>query len=129
MARERPRSCPHAQPERRVPPPQRLQAGGRPHVCGCVHPSRDRPADVSHLGGARREAAARRPLPRTAARARSGEGLTVPGLYLLALLVSFAGIALLDLRWRLAFPVAPGRTAAAVAIATAFFLIWDAVGI
>ena len=53
----------------------------------------------------------------------------MPGLYLLALLISFAGIAVLDLRWRLAFPVAPGRTAAAVAIGTAFFLIWDAVGI
>ena len=53
----------------------------------------------------------------------------MPGLYLLALLISFAGIAVLDLRWRLAFPVAPGRTAAAVAIGTAFFLLWDAVGI
>jgi len=53
----------------------------------------------------------------------------VPGLYLLALLVSFAGIAVLDLRLRLAFPIAPGRTAAAVAIGTVFFLVWDAVGI
>ena len=51
------------------------------------------------------------------------------GLYLLALLLSFAGIAVLDVRWRLAFPVAPGRTAAAVAIGTGFYLLWDAVGI
>ena len=51
------------------------------------------------------------------------------GLYLLALLLSFAGIAVLDVRWRLAFPVAPGRTSTAVAIGTGFFLLWDAVGI
>jgi lycopene cyclase domain-containing protein len=53
----------------------------------------------------------------------------VPGLYLLALLVSFAGIAVLDARFRLVFREAPGRTAAAVAIGTVFFLLWDAVGI
>ena len=53
----------------------------------------------------------------------------MPGLYLLALLISFAGIAVLDARWRLALPVARGRTIAAVAIGTIFFLLWDAVGI
>ncbi|WP_243074597.1 lycopene cyclase domain-containing protein [Microbacterium sp. SS28] len=53
----------------------------------------------------------------------------MPGLYLLAILISFAGIAVLDVRLRLAFPVAPGRTAGAVALGTAFFLVWDAVGI
>ncbi|GAA2969788.1 lycopene cyclase domain-containing protein [Microbacterium terrae] len=53
----------------------------------------------------------------------------MPGLYLVAILASAAGIAALDARWRLAAWRAPGRTAAAVAIGTAFFLVWDAVGI
>jgi len=53
----------------------------------------------------------------------------MPGLYLLAILVSAAGIAMLDRRFGLAAFVAPGRTAAAVGIGTAFFLVWDAVGI
>ena len=53
----------------------------------------------------------------------------MPGLYLLAILVSLAGIVLLDLRFRLALRPAPGRTAVAVAVGTAFFLAWDAAGI
>lgn len=53
----------------------------------------------------------------------------MPGLYLAAILASAAGVALLDRRWRLAAWAAPGRTAAAVAIGTAFFVAWDAVGI
>lgn len=53
----------------------------------------------------------------------------MPGLYLVAILLSAGGIALLDRRWRLAAWDSPGRTAAAVAIGTAFFLAWDAVGI
>ena len=53
----------------------------------------------------------------------------MPGLYLLAILLSATGIALLDARFRLAAPVAPARTAIAVAVGTAFFLAWDAVGI
>ncbi|WP_345803070.1 lycopene cyclase domain-containing protein [Microbacterium sp. AZCO] len=53
----------------------------------------------------------------------------MPGAYLAAILLSFAGIAVLDVRLRLAFPVAPGRTAAAGALGTAFFLLWDLVGI
>ncbi|MBU4466310.1 MAG: lycopene cyclase domain-containing protein [Actinobacteria bacterium] len=53
----------------------------------------------------------------------------MPGLYLFAILVSLAGIALLDLRFGLALRPAPGRTAAVVAIGTAFLLAWDAVGI
>ncbi|MCW3494110.1 lycopene cyclase domain-containing protein [Microbacterium sp. SSM24] len=53
----------------------------------------------------------------------------MPGLYLAAILVSAAGITLLDRRWHLAAWGAPGRTAAAVAIGTAVFLAWDAVGI
>ena len=55
--------------------------------------------------------------------------MKVPGIYLVAILASAAGIALLDRRWRLAAWQAPGRTAIAVAIGTAFFLAWDAVGI
>ncbi|MCR2818512.1 lycopene cyclase domain-containing protein [Microbacterium sp. zg.Y1090] len=53
----------------------------------------------------------------------------MPGLYLLAILLSAAGIAALDARFRLAWWHAPGRTAAAVAIGAAFFLAWDAVAI
>lgn len=53
----------------------------------------------------------------------------MPGIYLLAILISAGGIAALDARWRLAAWSSPGRTAAAVAIGTAFFLVWDAVGI
>lgn len=53
----------------------------------------------------------------------------MPGLYLLAILVSAAGILIIDARWKLAAFVAPVRTAVAVAIGVAFFLAWDAVGI
>jgi lycopene cyclase domain-containing protein len=53
----------------------------------------------------------------------------VPGAYLLAILVSAGGIAVIDARWKLAAWKSPGRTLAAVAIGVAFFLAWDAVGI
>lgn len=53
----------------------------------------------------------------------------MPGLYLVTLVVSFAGVAALDRRFRLAAWASPGRTIAATAIGTAFFLVWDAVGI
>jgi lycopene cyclase domain-containing protein len=53
----------------------------------------------------------------------------VPGLYLLAILASAGGVAALDARFRLAAWRSPGRTAAAVAIGTVFFVVWDAVGI
>lgn len=53
----------------------------------------------------------------------------MPGLYLLAILISTAGIAVIDARWKLAAFRSPGRTAAAVAIGVVFFLAWDAVGI
>ena len=53
----------------------------------------------------------------------------MPGAYLLAILVSAGGIAVIDARWKLAAWKSPGRTAAAVAIGVAFFLAWDAVGI
>jgi len=53
----------------------------------------------------------------------------MPGLYLLLLALSATGLALLDAHFRLAFWAQPARTAFAVAAATAFFLVWDAVGI
>jgi len=53
----------------------------------------------------------------------------VPGLYLLAILISAAGIITIDARFRLAAWRSPGRTAAAVAVGVVFFLAWDAVGI
>lgn len=51
------------------------------------------------------------------------------GLYLAAILISAAGVAVLDRRFRLAFFRAPARTAVVVAIGVVFFLLWDAVGI
>jgi len=53
----------------------------------------------------------------------------MPGLYLLFLALSVAGVVIIDWRLRLALPVAPGWTLAAVGIGTAFFLVWDALGI
>ncbi|PZU49617.1 MAG: lycopene cyclase domain-containing protein [Microbacterium sp.] len=50
----------------------------------------------------------------------------MPGLYLLALLMSAAGILTLDWRYRLAYWAAPLRTAVAVVIGTVFFVAWDA---
>ena len=55
--------------------------------------------------------------------------MRVPGLYLAAILLSAAGVAALDARFRLAAWRTPGRTAAAVGIGTAFFLVWDIAGI
>ncbi|HSD02673.1 MAG TPA: lycopene cyclase domain-containing protein [Gaiellales bacterium] len=53
----------------------------------------------------------------------------MPGLYLLAILVSAAGIAVIDLRLRLIVRAAPLRTALAVVAGTVFMLVWDLVGI
>ena len=53
----------------------------------------------------------------------------MPGAYLIAILVSFVGVALLDRRFRLVTAHAPGLTVLTVLIGTAFFLAWDAVGI
>lgn len=53
----------------------------------------------------------------------------MPGLYLVAILVSAAGIAALDARFRLAFWHRPRRTAVAVVAGTALLLAWDLVGI
>ena len=53
----------------------------------------------------------------------------MPGLYLLAIVVSADCLVLLDVRFRLAFWRAPVRSAVAVGAGTAFFLVWDLVGI
>lgn len=53
----------------------------------------------------------------------------MPGLYLLALVVSFAGMLVLDARYRLALWAAPVRTGLALLLSTGFFVLWDAVGI
>jgi len=50
-------------------------------------------------------------------------------LYLAGLLVSLAGMVVLDIRFRLFFRVAPVRAAIVMAVGIAFFLIWDLVGI
>ncbi len=51
------------------------------------------------------------------------------GLYLALLAVSAAGLVALDTRFRLAFWATPRQAAAAIAVGTVFFLVWDAVGI
>ncbi|GAA1649261.1 lycopene cyclase domain-containing protein [Microbacterium flavum] len=53
----------------------------------------------------------------------------MPGLYLLFLLISIAGITALDARFRLALWSAPVTSALAVVAGTAFFVGWDAAGI
>jgi lycopene cyclase domain-containing protein len=49
--------------------------------------------------------------------------------YLGALLLSLGGLALLDRRFRLAFWSDPRRTALALGIGVAAFLLWDVVGL
>jgi lycopene cyclase domain-containing protein len=53
----------------------------------------------------------------------------MPGAYLLAILLSTAGIAALDARFRLALWRDARRTVLATLVGTAFFLLWDAAGI
>ena len=50
-------------------------------------------------------------------------------VYLGALLVSLAGMVVLDLRFRLFFAAAPQRAAIVVVTGIAFFLAWDVAGI
>lgn len=50
-------------------------------------------------------------------------------LYLGALLVSIAGMIVLDLRLKLFFAAAPARAAIVLATGLAFFLTWDVAGI
>lgn len=53
----------------------------------------------------------------------------MPGAYLAAILVSAAGVAALDARFRIALWHAPVRTAIATVLGAAFLLVWDAAGI
>jgi len=50
-------------------------------------------------------------------------------LYLAVLVVSLAGMVVLDLRFRLFFAVAPVRAAIVMVLGIAFFLVWDLAGI
>lgn len=51
------------------------------------------------------------------------------GLYLVALLVSIAGLATLDLRLKLFLAVAPVRAAVVLIVGVVGFLVWDAAGV
>jgi len=57
------------------------------------------------------------------------EGSALTFVYLGLLLISITGVALLDFRHRLAFAVKPKAAALVLAISTAFFLGWDALGV
>nr|WP_123308039.1 lycopene cyclase domain-containing protein [Cellulomonas sp. PhB143] len=50
-------------------------------------------------------------------------------VYLGALVVSLAGLAVLDLRYRLAFWDRPGRSAVCVLVGVLAFLVWDVAGL
>lgn len=50
-------------------------------------------------------------------------------VYLISLLISIAGIATLDAKYKLAFAVDFARSATTIAIGVVFFLIWDLSGI
>ena len=51
------------------------------------------------------------------------------GLYLAALLVSIAGLVVLDLRWKVFLFAAPRRAAVVLIVGVAGFLLWDAAGV
>ncbi|BDV30978.1 lycopene cyclase domain-containing protein [Microbacterium terricola] len=51
------------------------------------------------------------------------------GAYLIAILLSFAGMLVLDLRLDLIARRSPARTAVAVAVGTLVLLVWDLTGI
>ncbi|WP_431799715.1 lycopene cyclase domain-containing protein [Microbacterium kunmingense] len=53
----------------------------------------------------------------------------MPGLYLLAIVFSGAGMAVIDARYRLALWRTPLATIVSVAVGVIFFLAWDVVGI
>ncbi len=55
--------------------------------------------------------------------------IVVSLIYLGALLVSLAGMVVLDLRFKLFFAVAPVRAAVVLVVGIAFFITWDLVGI
>ncbi|WP_191283705.1 lycopene cyclase domain-containing protein [Pseudolysinimonas yzui] len=50
-------------------------------------------------------------------------------LYLAALLVSIAGMIVLDVRFKLFFAASPWRAAIVLVVGVAFFLAWDVAGI
>ena len=85
-----------------------------------------RAAHVPDQRGARGEAPPRGHDAGAAARAA---GPAVTGLYLAALLVSIAGLVVLDLRWRLFLGAAPLRAAVVLVVGVAGFLAWDAAGV
>src|SRR5690606_24727510 len=87
------------------------------------HDPRNRSADVPDQRGARGQAPARRPFGGT------DGGAAVSLVYLGALLISLAGIVLLDVRHRLFLGRDPVRALIVLAIGVAFFLLWDAAGI
>lgn len=53
----------------------------------------------------------------------------MPGAYLAGLVVSIAGIAVLDARYRLFLWRSPLRAAAVMVIGLVFFLVWDVAGV
>ncbi|AZC14261.1 MULTISPECIES: lycopene cyclase domain-containing protein [unclassified Microbacterium] len=53
----------------------------------------------------------------------------MPGLYLLAIVFSGAGMAVIDARFRLALWRTPLATVVSIAVGVLFFLAWDVVGI
>jgi lycopene cyclase domain-containing protein len=53
----------------------------------------------------------------------------MPGAYLIALVVSLAGLTAADYRWRLALFENSKRTLATIGLGVASFLIWDLLGI
>lgn len=50
-------------------------------------------------------------------------------MYLIALLISFAGMLVIDARFKLALWASPVPSGIALALGTVFFLLWDAAGI
>jgi lycopene cyclase domain-containing protein len=53
----------------------------------------------------------------------------VTGLYLAALLVSIAGLVVLDLRWKVFLFAEPRRAAVVLIAGVVGFLLWDAAGV
>jgi lycopene cyclase domain-containing protein len=53
----------------------------------------------------------------------------MPGLYLAGLVIALVGMTVLDARFRLFFWRGPWRAAAVMAIAMAYFVVWDLAGV
>src|SRR5690606_9105394 len=123
MEGRRTRARAHAAPECVPARRERLLTCGRAAVCGRDHDPRNRSADVPDQRGARGQAPARRPFGGT------DGGAAVSLVYLGALLISLAGIVLLDVRHRLFLGRDAVRALIVLAIGVAFLLLWDAAGI